>query len=103
MQEVFMEKFTICVVYTAKNSKAREEFVKELHKTGVLSLIKGENGCLKYEYYNSVDDETKLVLFEEWENKECQQIHMTQPHMKTAMDIKSKYIEKAELKQISML
>ncbi|MBQ7412052.1 MAG: antibiotic biosynthesis monooxygenase [Clostridia bacterium] len=97
-----MEKFTICVIYKAKSALAREEFVKELEKSGVLSSIRAENGCLKYEYYNSVEDETRLVLFEEWQDKECQQVHMTQPHMRTAMEIKAKYIDSAELKQIKI-
>lgn len=97
-----MEKFTICVIYKAKNERARELFVNELSERGVLELIRNENGCLKYEYYYSSDDKTKLVLFEEWQSKECQQIHMTQPHMKTAMEIKAKHIDSAELKQIQI-
>lgn len=95
-----MENFTICVIYKAKEKGAREAFVSELSSSGVLDLIRAENGCLKYEYYYSADDECKLVLFEEWQNKECQKIHMTQPHMKTAMEIKAKYIDSATLKQI---
>ena len=98
-----MGKFTICVIYTAKDCMSRNAFVNELKQEGILASIRAENGCLAYEYYNSIEDEKKLVLFEEWESKECQQIHMTQPHMKTAMDIKAKYIEKAEIKQIRML
>ena len=39
-----MEKFTICVIYKAKSALAREEFVKELEKSGVLSSIRAEKG-----------------------------------------------------------
>lgn len=98
-----MEKFTICVIYTAKDKEARDTFVEELKNNGVLDAIRSENGCLKYEYYSSLEDETKLVLFEEWQDKSCQQVHMTQPHMKTAMEIKQKYIDKVEIKQINIL
>lgn len=97
-----MENFTILVIYKAKYQGAREEFVKELTETGVLSAIREEKGCLNYEYYYSNEDKCKLVLFEKWEAREHQKVHMTQPHMKLAMEIKNKYIEGAELKQIDI-
>ena len=94
--------FTILVIYKAKYDGAREDFVKELTEKGVLDAIRKENGCFNYDYYYSNEDKLKLVLFEKWESQEHQKIHMTQPHMATAMNIKSKYIEKAELKQIDI-
>lgn len=98
-----MEKFTICVIYQAKSEKDRGLFVRELTDSGILDLIRNEAGCLRYEYFNAVEDQKKLVLLEEWENKACQELHMTQPHMKSVMEIKGKYIEKAELKQIKII
>lgn len=94
--------FTILVIYKAKYEGAREEFVKELTERGVLDAIRAENGCLNYEYYYSNEDKCKLVLFEKWESTDHQKIHMTQPHMALAMEIKSKYIDSAELKQIDI-
>lgn len=98
-----MEKFTICVIYTAKKEGLREQFLSELSESGTLSLIRNEQGCLKYDYYLSAEDSCKLVLFEEWSSRECQQKHMTQPHMKTVTEIKNKYIEKAEIKEIKFV
>ena len=98
-----MEKFNICVLYKAKSGKAREAFVKELTELGVLKAIRAENGCLKYEYFNSFDDETSLVLYEEWLDKSCQEEHMKQPHMEIAMQVKAKYIDRVEIKQIKIL
>ena len=97
-----MEAFTICVIYKAKSTQAREDFINEISNTGILSLIRGEDGCLTYDYYLSCDDNTKIVLFEAWRDKECQKVHMTQPHMKTAMEIKSKYIDSVELKELTI-
>ena len=97
-----MEKFTICVIYKAKGKGAREAFLCELTEKGIVDLIRNENGCLTYDYYFSAQDDITLVLFEEWQSKECQQIHMTQPHMKDAMEIKSKYIDSVELKEMSV-
>ncbi|MBO5440253.1 MAG: antibiotic biosynthesis monooxygenase [Clostridia bacterium] len=97
-----MENFTILVIYKAKYEGAREEFVKELMGSGVLSAIRSENGCLAYEYYYSNEDKCRLVLYEKWESTEHQKIHMTQRHMSMAMEIKSKYIESAELNQVEI-
>ena len=97
-----MENFEILVIYTAKSGNERASFVKELTESGVLDAIRNENGCHAYDYYFSNEDEKTLVLYEKWESAEHQKVHMTQPHMKTAMDIKSKYIESVELKKIDI-
>ena len=95
-------KFYNFGIYKAKTEGAREQFVAELTKSGVLSAIRAEKGCLNYEYYFSNEDKCKIVLFEKWESIEHQKIHMTQPHMATAMEIKGKYIESATLKKIEL-
>lgn len=97
-----MDNFTILVIYKAKYDGAREKYVKELTEKGVLDAIRAENGCLNYEYYYSNEDKCVLALYEKWESAEHQRVHMTQPHMALAMEIKSKYIESAELKQIDI-
>ncbi|MBR2024402.1 MAG: antibiotic biosynthesis monooxygenase [Clostridia bacterium] len=97
-----MENFTILVIYKAKSENARELFVKELTESGVLSKIRNEDGCLAYDYYFSNEDEKTLVLYEKWESPEHQKVHMTQPHMKTAMEIKAKYVESVQLKRIDI-
>ena len=95
-------EFTILVIYKAKSENARKAFVKELTDSGVLNAIRSENGCLAYDYYFSNEDKLKLVLYEKWASREHQKVHMTQSHMATAMEIKSKYIDSAELKQIDV-
>ena len=97
-----MNEFTILVIYKAKGGGDREAFVKELTESGVLDAIRNEDGCMAYDYYYSHDDKNALVLYEKWASTEHQKIHMTQPHMKTAMEIKSKYIEGAQLKKIEI-
>ncbi len=97
-----MEGFTILVVYTAKNEGYREAFVKELTDSGVLETIRGEDGCLAYEYYYSNENSRVLVLYEKWESSEHQKVHIKQPWMKIAMEIKGKYIESVQLKKIDI-
>lgn len=97
-----MENLEILVIYKAKSVGDRENFVKELTESGVLTAIRNEDGCFAYDYYFSNEDEKTLVLYEKWESPAHQKVHMTQPHMKTAMDIKAKYIESVELKRIDI-
>ena len=97
-----MNEFTILVIYKAKGEGMREAFVKELTESGVLSAIRSEDGCMAYDYYYSHDDKNALVLYEKWASADHQRVHMTQPHMKTAMEIKSKYIDSAQLKKIDI-
>lgn len=97
-----MENFTILVIYKAKSVSDRENFVKELTERGVLTAIRNEDGCHAYDYYFSNEDEKTLVLYEKWESPAHQKVHMTQPHMKTSMDIKAKYIESVQLKKIDI-
>ena len=97
-----MNEFTILVIYTSKNIGDREAFVKELSENGVIDAIRNEDGCMAYDYYYSNEDERTLVLFERWESPQHQKVHMTQPHMKTAAEIKGKYIQSVKLKKIDI-
>ncbi len=90
--------FEILVIYTAKSEKDGKEFIAEMTKSGVLDAIRNENGCLKYEYFSNA---ATILLYEAWESPEHQKIHMTQPHMSTAMEIKKRYISSVTLKKLA--
>lgn len=83
--------YMLTVTYRAKEGCARA-FVEELEMSGVASAVRGENGCIHYDYYYSAKDENTVFLFEEWESEAHQQIHLTQPHMAALKEIKAKYI-----------
>ena len=97
-----MADFIISVIYTFGSEGDREKAVKEMTDSGVLSAIRNECGCLTYDYYYSVDDNKTMVLYEEWESAQHQKIHMTQPHMKTAMEIMGKYTESTKIKKLTV-
>jgi len=97
-----MADFIISVIYTFENQGDREKAVKEMTESGVLAASRNENGCLTYDYYDSVEDGKTMVLYEEWESAEHQKIHMTQPHMKTAMEIMGKYPKSTVIKKLTV-
>ncbi len=79
------------VIYKTIDGK-RNGFVKEINESKILDLIRKEDGCISYNYYLDVDDKNVILLVEEWANKDKQEAHMKQEHMKTLTTIKDKYV-----------
>ena len=94
---------TLLVKYTAKPG-CREKYADQVISSGLLDAIRAENGCLRYDYYFSVQEENVILLVEQWESEKLQQEHMQHPNMTRLQALKAEYIantilQKAELKQ----
>lgn len=87
------------VTYTAKPG-CREQFVRKIVTTGILTEIRNEVGCLGYDYYFSAQDENVVLLIERWESEAHVRVHMTQPHMAQLRKIKEEYIETTRLMKV---
>ena len=86
--------YTIYVTFKCRPAM-REAFVERVKQEGILDKIRNEDGCHRYDYYFSAEDDTKLLLLEAWESKRHQEIHMTQPHMADLRAFNDDYIESA--------
>ena len=93
--------YTIYVKFTCLPQK-REGFIEKVKESGVLDAIRAEDGCHRYDYYLSEKDPNVLLLIEQWETKEHQQIHLTQPHMDTLRSFKGDYITDTKLGEIEL-
>ena len=93
--------YTIYVVFKCFPGK-RAAFVERVKKEGVLSAIRAEDGCGRYDYYFSEEDENELLLIEAWETKRHQEIHISQPHMDTLRSFKDEYIESTVLGEFEL-
>ena len=93
--------YTIYVKYTCLPGK-REAFIGKMKQTGIVAAIRAEDGCAKYDYYLSEKDPDELLLIEQWETKEHQQVHLTQPHMAQMRTIKDEYVAATSLGQIEL-
>lgn len=91
--------YTIYVKYDCLPQK-REAFIQKVKDTGIASAIRAEEGCIKYDYYLSEADPNVLLLIEQWETKEHQRIHLTQPHMAHMREFKDDYISQTLLGEI---
>ncbi len=94
--------YTIYVKFDCLPQK-REAFLRRMKDSGILSSIRAEDGCLKYDYYLSDENPDELLLVEQWASKQHQQVHMTQPHMAQLKAFQGDYIQKAVLGEIALL
>lgn len=86
----------LSVNYFAKPGR-REEFLRCIVEGGILAAIRAEEGCLRYDYYLSCQNEDEILLLEEWDTAEHQRIHMEQEHMKRLRVIKDDCIADTQL------
>ena len=93
--------YTIYVKFECLPQK-RQAFIEKMKETGILDAIRAEDGCVKYDYYLSENDENELLLIEQWETKKHQQIHLTQPHMGTLRAIKAQHVIESKLGEFEL-
>ena len=86
----------IQVTYTMLPGK-REEFLKRVRETGILSAIRGEEGCLGYSYYLPEEEDGTLLLVEKWTDAQAQKAHLETPHMKQMAAFKPEYVADTKL------
>ena len=93
--------YTIYVIFKCIPGK-REDFIKRVKDEGIVSDIRNEDGCIRYDYYFSEKDENEILLIEAWETSEHQKAHLTQPHMDKLRSLKEDYIESTTLGEFEL-
>lgn len=83
------QKLLIHVTYQAKPGRGRA-FVDAIVRQGLRDKIRSEDGCLRYDYFFSCENEDTVLLVECWKSAEHQRTHMTQPHMKELAAVKER-------------
>lgn len=86
-----MAAYLVLITYQAKPG-CREKFVDAVTNGGILTAIRKEDGCRRYQYFYSAEQQDAILLIEEWKSKAHQDLHMTQPHMAELMRLKGEYI-----------
>ena len=84
------------VTYTMLPGK-RDEFLERVRETGILSAIRGEEGCLGYSYYLPEEEDGTLLLIEKWTGAPAQKAHLETPHMKQMAAFKPEYVADTKL------
>ena len=81
---------TVNLRYTGANGSARA-FAEEMISSGTVDAIRAEEGNLRYEYYQSLDDPETILLVDSWTNQEAIDAHHASPIMATIASLREKY------------
>ncbi|MBR5687843.1 MAG: antibiotic biosynthesis monooxygenase [Prevotella sp.] len=81
---------TVNLRYTGTNGNARK-FAEEMISSGTVDAIRAEEGNLRYEYYQSLDDPETILLIDSWANQEAIDKHHATPMMDTIARLREKY------------
>jgi len=75
----------VCIAELKAKPEKREELLKALSE--LIPLSKGEDGCLRYELHESVDDKNVFVFVDRFKDQKAWDYHCTTEHAE-------KYFEK---------
>jgi Uncharacterized conserved protein len=81
---------TVNLRYTGTDGNARK-FAEEMVSSGTVDAIREEDGNLRYEYYQSLDDPETILLIDSWTNQEAIDKHHATPMMDTIVRLREKY------------
>ena len=81
---------TVNLRYTGTDGNARK-FAEEMISSGTVDAIRAEEGNLRYEYYQSMDDPETILLIDSWSNQEAIDKHHATPMMDTIAKLREKY------------
>ena len=89
-QETTVMPITVNLRYTGTNGSARA-FAEEMISSGTVDAIRAEEGNLRYEYYQSLDDPETILLIDSWAGQEAIDAHHASPMMATIASLREKY------------
>lgn len=95
-----MKPLMLLVTYTALPGQ-RDAFLSEVAAAGLQSKIQQEDGCLRYDYFRSVQDADELLLVEVWTSEAQQKQHMQHSNMAQLTQIKNRHIASTKLDRVS--
>ncbi len=81
---------TVNLRYTGKSGSARM-FAEEMISSGTVRKIRAEEGNLRYEYYESLDDPRTILLIDSWADQKSIDLHHASPMMATIARLREKY------------
>lgn len=81
---------TVNIKYTGTDGNALK-FAEEMVASGTVAAIRAEEGNLRYEYYQSLDNPETILLIDSWASQEAIDRHHATPMMATIAALREKY------------
>ena len=81
---------TVNLYYTGEKVNARK-FAEEMTKSGMVEMIRNEEGNLRYEYFIPLEDPETVLLIDSWKGQEAIDRHHASPMMERIAELREKY------------
>ena len=81
---------TVNLYYKRINGNARA-FADEMESSGIADSIRAEEGNLRYEYFQPIDDPETVLLIDSWTNQAAIDAHHASPMMRQLAELREKY------------
>ena len=81
---------TVNLRYSGVDGNALK-FAEEMISSGTVDAIRAEEGNLRYEYYQSLDNPETILLIDSWASQEAIDAHHATPMMATIAALRKKY------------
>ena len=81
---------TVNLYYTGTDGNARA-FAEEMEASGIADRIRREDGNLRYEYFQPINQPETVLLIDQWENQKAIDRHHASPMMGQIAALREKY------------
>ena len=81
---------TVNLYYRGANGSARA-FAEEMEESGIADAIRAEEGNLRYQYFQLLDDPETILLIDNWTDQAAIDAHHASPMMAQLAALREKY------------
>ena len=81
---------TVNLYYSGKNGSARA-FAEEMETSGTADMIRAEEGNLRYQYFQPLNDPETVLLIDSWTDQAAIDGHHASPMMAKLAALREKY------------
>ena len=81
---------TVNLYYKGQNGSARA-FADEMERSGIADAIRAEEGNLRYQYFQPLDDPETVLLIDSWTDQAAIDVHHASPMMEQLAALREKY------------
>ena len=81
---------TVHLFYKGTDGAARS-FADEMENSGIAARIRSEEGNLRYEYFQPLDDPETILLIDSWADQAAIDAHHMSPMMAQLASLRDKY------------
>lgn len=81
---------TVNLYYKGENGAARS-FAEEMESSGIADAIRSEEGNIRYQYFQPIDDPETVLLIDSWTDQAAIDAHHASPMMGQLATLREKY------------